>query len=311
MRSTKYWFVGLMLAFCALSAAVPAIAVKGDDTGNSGSGKHVSGKAHRQQARQQASAASDPAPVAAVEAPSDNWESMVGDVVGALGIGGLLAQLGLTGPVAELVFLLLSVVLSLVFAFVGVRFLRRLGAFGKPKPAIYFNTLNPNTHYPKSGAKKSKGERAEPNMEEGGTVSSASRAKIRATYVPQGVPGDFDATGFLRATRVYFIRLQVAWDSAGIDDIREFTTPEICAAFTTQLIERGQTNNHSDVLALESELLGVETLGKYQVASVRFTGTIKESCNEQSENFTEVWNLSKRTSGNGGWILAGIQQYFK
>jgi predicted lipid-binding transport protein (Tim44 family) len=80
------------------------------------------------------------------------------------------------------------------------------------------------------------------------------------------------------------------------------------AEMKLQLQERGASANHTDVVSLDAELLGMETVGNDYLASVKFSGMIRESENAAAEPFTEVWNLSKPVSGNGGWILAGIQQ---
>jgi predicted lipid-binding transport protein (Tim44 family) len=44
------------------------------------------------------------------------------------------------------------------------------------------------------------------------------------------------------------------------------------------------------------------------LASIQFTGMIREQAGAQAESFTEIWNLSKPIHGSGGWVLAGIQQ---
>jgi predicted lipid-binding transport protein (Tim44 family) len=62
------------------------------------------------------------------------------------------------------------------------------------------------------------------------------------------------------------------------------------------------------VVQLDGELMGIETVGSDYLASVKFTGLIKEVPEASAEPFTEVWNLSKPLSGQGGWVLAGIQQ---
>jgi predicted lipid-binding transport protein (Tim44 family) len=61
-------------------------------------------------------------------------------------------------------------------------------------------------------------------------------------------------------------------------------------------------------MALDADLLGIETIGDDYLASVKFSGMIKESENASTEPFTEIWNLSKPITGQGGWTLAGIQQ---
>ncbi len=74
-----------------------------------------------------------------------------------------------------------------------------------------------------------------------------------------------------------------------------------------QLQERGASANHTDVVSLDAELLGVETTAKDYLASVKFSGMIKESEQAPAEAFAEVWNMTKPVNGQGGWVLAGIQ----
>jgi predicted lipid-binding transport protein (Tim44 family) len=62
------------------------------------------------------------------------------------------------------------------------------------------------------------------------------------------------------------------------------------------------------VVTLEAELMGIETVGDEHLASVRFNGMVKEDEHAPAEAFNEIWVLSKPMSGNGGWLLAGIQQ---
>jgi predicted lipid-binding transport protein (Tim44 family) len=102
--------------------------------------------------------------------------------------------------------------------------------------------------------------------------------------------------------------MQAAWDKADAQDIREFTTPEMFAELKMQLTERGASANHTDVVTLDAELMGVETVADEYLASVRFNGMVKEDEQASAEAFNEIWVLSKPVSGNGGWLLAGIQQ---
>ena len=123
-----------------------------------------------------------------------------------------------------------------------------------------------------------------------------------------GIPSDFDAATFLRSAKVHFLRLQAAWDAKNLADIREFTTPEVFAEIRMQIAEDGGTRNHTDVVNLEAELLGIEDDRDDYLASVRFSGTIREAEGEAAQPFEEVWNLSKPKTGRGGWLLAGLQQ---
>jgi predicted lipid-binding transport protein (Tim44 family) len=122
------------------------------------------------------------------------------------------------------------------------------------------------------------------------------------------VPADFDVAGFLRSAKVYFIRLQAAWDARDLADIREFTTPEAFAELKIRVDEEKGTTDKTDVVALEAQLLGIETGGNDYLASVRFTGPIQEGGQAAAAPFEEVWNLAKPKNGRTGWLLAGIQQ---
>jgi len=122
-----------------------------------------------------------------------------------------------------------------------------------------------------------------------------------------GIPADFDVTGFVRNAKTYFIRLQAAGDKADIHDIREFTTPEMFAELRLQIQERGASPNVTDVVQLNGELLGIDREADDYLATVKFSGLIKEAPDASAEPFAEMWIFSKPVNG-GGWVLAGIQQ---
>ena len=44
------------------------------------------------------------------------------------------------------------------------------------------------------------------------------------------------------------------------------------------------------------------------IASVRFTGLLREEENAAPAPFDEIWHLAKPVDGNRGWVLAGIEQ---
>jgi len=129
-----------------------------------------------------------------------------------------------------------------------------------------------------------------------------------AAAAPWGVPSDFDKEAFLRHAKSNFIRLQAAWDKADVNDIREFTSPEVYAELRMQIQERGAQPDFTDVVTIDAELLGIETSVNDYLASVKFTGMIRSAPGAAAEPFAEVWNMSKPVSGNSGWVLAGIQQ---
>jgi predicted lipid-binding transport protein (Tim44 family) len=139
-------------------------------------------------------------------------------------------------------------------------------------------------------------------------MGGAAAGATASVAQPWGVPADFDTEAFLRNAKVHYVRLQAAWDAGNLDDIREFTTPEMFAEIKMDLTERGAQPNKTDVVTLDAQLLGIESTPTQHIASVRFSGMIRENAGEAAQPFGEVWNLAKSTSGDGGWLLAGIQQ---
>ncbi len=127
---------------------------------------------------------------------------------------------------------------------------------------------------------------------------------------PRGgsLPAGFDADGFLRGAKMNFVRLQMANDRGNIDEIREFTTPEMFETLERDLAQRGGAAQQTDITGLQADLLEVATEGDQHWASVRFSGVVRESPDAEPQDFSEVWNLAKPADGSTGWLLAGIQQ---
>jgi predicted lipid-binding transport protein (Tim44 family) len=83
------------------------------------------------------------------------------------------------------------------------------------------------------------------------------------------------------------------------------------AELKLEIDERKCAANQTDVVTLDAQMLGVETGPTEHLASVRFTGLLREQPDAQAEPFDEVWNFARPSSGQGGWVLAGIQQVSK
>jgi len=130
----------------------------------------------------------------------------------------------------------------------------------------------------------------------------------QAEQATGSIPADFDVAGFVRQAKLNFVRLQAANDRGDLDDIRQFTAPEVFAEIQMQLQERGKVTQQTDVVHLEAELLRVDTEDSRFVASVRFFGQLREEANSAPQTFEEVWHLTKPADGSRGWQIAGIQQ---
>ena len=126
-----------------------------------------------------------------------------------------------------------------------------------------------------------------------------------------GVPEGFDTEGFLAAAKRNFITLQAAWDRSDISMLRSMMTDGMLEEIRSQLAEReahrGAQPNHTDVVMLEAQLLGIEELDGGYMASVEFSGMIREELSAGPSPFREVWNMTKPKTGNSGWLVAGVQ----
>ena len=119
---------------------------------------------------------------------------------------------------------------------------------------------------------------------------------------------DFDAESFARQAKLNFIRLQAAHDEANLDDIREFTTPEMFAEIRLQLTEHHRPGQRTDVVDLNADVIEVVEEDDRYIVSVRFNGLIREDRDTTPAAFDEVWHLTKSMKDDRGWIIAGIQQ---
>jgi predicted lipid-binding transport protein (Tim44 family) len=61
----------------------------------------------------------------------------------------------------------------------------------------------------------------------------------------------------------------------------------------TQLAERGPGPNHTEVVRIEARLLAVEDLLEAQLASVEFSGLIREEMGAHARPFRELWMMAR------------------
>ena len=141
----------------------------------------------------------------------------------------------------------------------------------------------------------------------GSDLSSHFGGAAAATPAKRFPPG-FDAEQFARHAKHNFTRLQAANDARDLSTMRDFMTPGLYSEIEAQLNATVHTPQKTEVLALDADVLEVVTEGDVYVASVRFSGKIRERIDALPESFSEVWHLEKPVNGNTGWLISGIQQ---
>ena len=130
----------------------------------------------------------------------------------------------------------------------------------------------------------------------------ARRRPVRA------VPAGLDVEEFLRLARLSFVRLQAAWDAGDLAALERLTTGPLLEDLREQLSARGAALNRTDVLDLQAQLLAFEELRDAFVASVEFSGLIRERADAGATEFRELWLLAKlKPHASDAWQLAQVQ----
>ncbi|WP_042266403.1 Tim44 domain-containing protein [Paraburkholderia heleia] len=246
-----------------------------------------------------------PAPTPAPAPARNRWLGPIAGLAAGLGIAALLSHFGLGEAFAGM---MANMIVIAIIAFIAVWLIRKFMSRRRAAEPAYQGGYASNSLNTSSGGYQPQEPRytAPPT----GQYLAPEANPLTTPHIdtPSAIPAGFDTEAFVRNAKVYFVRLQAAWDAGNMDDIREFTTPEMFAEIRVDLAGRGAQPNQTDVVQLNADLLGVEERGSEYLASVRFSGLIREAMGEPAAPFVEVWNLSKSRTSGEGWLLAGIQQ---
>ncbi len=226
-------------------------------------------------------------------APKRSWLGPIAGLAAGLGLAALMSHLGLGAEFGNIIMLAL---LGFV-AFVAIRLLmNRFGRSAAPGALATPNGLQFAGGTP-------------PPADTASWAQAAPAAALApAATSASSLPAGFDAAAFERIAKMIFIRMQTANDSADLDDLRAFTTPEMFATVKLELQERGSAVQTTDVVRIDAEVLDVTSEPQRQLVSVRFHGLIREEKDGAAAPFDEVWHLVKPADGSREWAIAGIQQ---
>jgi len=116
-----------------------------------------------------------------------------------------------------------------------------------------------------------------------------------------------DREALLHMARQCFVDLQAAWDQGDVEGLRRRTTLPMLTELLQELAVRGEGPNRTDVVTLDASLLGLEKWDGGYVASVQFSGMIRESAEHGAVPFKEVWMLTSYGDQSTEWRLARQQ----
>ena len=267
---------------------------------------------------QNAAASPAAASTSAAAAPKRAWGGVLGGLAAGLGLAWLASSLGLGEGFAQ--FVMFALLAAMVIVVVGMLMRRRASA--APSGLAYqaaagggnsqFDPATPRGYSPKNVGNDAS---ARPWESHAGASDAAAGGSMIGSSLSGshgwGVPAGFDAEGFLKASKANFLSLQDAWDRSDIPSLRAMMTDGMLEQIQNQLAERersgGGTVNKTEVVMLEAHLLGIEEMDAGYMASVEFSGLIREDVSAGPNPFREVWNITRPKNGSGGWLVAGVQ----
>ncbi|ALM85069.1 Tim44 domain-containing protein [Bordetella sp. N] len=250
---------------------------------------------------------------------ASRWLGPIAGIAAGLGIAALLSHMGLSGAFAEMLSSMLLIGLVIFAVLFVIRRLRGAGprpamqgAYGMNRDNGAADQQSPSWRdvvMPKKAAEPAPVAQASAFQGQQQALQAAPVAAV-AAGAAQGndwfIPGDFDTARFLQESKEQFKRIQGIWDSGDTDRLREFLTDDLITELKPQLLDRKGEPSKTEVVLLNAELLGIESVSDGHLASVRFSGMLREAAGTEAFRFEEVWNLFK--PAQGGWLLAGIQQ---
>lgn len=317
----KLWSLALSLVL-----ALGAVDVEAKRLGGGKSvGKQSSNVTQREAAptapaapTQNAAAPAKPAAPAAspATAPKKPWGAMLGGLAAGLGLAWLASSLGLGEAFGQFMLIALVVLLAMM-AFGWFMRSRRPAAPATGRYAFQGAGAGEVASAKPAYRPENVGNDASARPWERGQTafdgSSGTSGVVIGSALASGwsVPAGFDADSFIKAAKSNFILLQAAWDQADMATLRSMMTDEMLTEISAQLAERerhtGGAVNLTEVQMLQAQLLGIEELGDGYMASVEFSGMIRETPQAGPSPFREVWNMVKPRDGSRGWLVAGVQ----
>ena len=249
---------------------------------------------------------------AAAAAPKRNWMGPLAGLAAGLGIAALFSHFGMGEGLANFVMIAL---LAMAAFFVIRLLMRRFAGGGAQQPSLAMAgagapaaAARPQFVDERPGMQREAIAPETPAIGSALTTPLAVPGLDMASNPVPTLPAGFDSEAFERLAKMIFIRLQAANDSADLNDLRTFTTPELFATLRLDLQDRGDAKQQTDVVKVDAQLIDFAQEPAQQIVSVRFTGLLREDAGTEAAAFDEVWHLVKPLDDSRNWAIAGIQQ---
>ncbi len=142
------------------------------------------------------------------------------------------------------------------------------------------------------------------------TIDQSPREPVGSALRPE-----INEKQFISAAKDIYVRMQKAWDSGDIEDIRQFCTPEIADRIARDMGPNSE--NRTEVATLNAEISDSWIESDLEWVAVNYAAMLREQAvdhtgatiEDQTAEVNEVWIFQHAPkSEDPTWYLAGIQQ---
>ena len=129
--------------------------------------------------------------------------------------------------------------------------------------------------------------------------------------IEHAIQAHHEEDALLAEVRNCFIEMQRAWDNADITRLRAMLTPDMAHLLGERLLEResqGASAQDTEIIVLEARLLNQEQTDTQRIASVEFSGMVREAQTLAPAPFREIWDMTQSRDDPGAcWLVAGVE----
>ena len=248
---------------------------------------------------------------AAAAAPKRSWMGPIAGLAAGLGLAALASHFGFGEALANMMMIGLLVMGALLVF--GMVMRKRAASQGGALAGAGAGAANaPAQPFQRAPVQDAAYRSAANDAPQGGSLIGSriggGIGSLAAATQAGAIPADFDAAAFAGNAKTQFLALQAANDARDLGRLRDYLTPEMFDLVRAEIAERGDAPQHTQVFGLEAQVLAVVEEDDRYVASVRFTGSVRDQHGAVPEDLDETWHLTKPRTGLGGWVIAGIQQ---
>lgn len=258
-----------------------------------------------------ASTTTNPAGAAAAQPARNRFLGPIMGLAAGLGLAALFSHLGFGEGLANILGTLLMVGLAIFV--IRKLFMMMRGNTAQQRPAYGAagagNAGNIYTQPPQPVQQPVNMNRdsmfGNPRSNDPRAAFDAAPAATGSTGLVKELPEGFDEAGFVNSAKKFFVTMQGLYDKGDVAGLREYAADEVVDHLAAEIQARGNAVNRTEILTLDAELIGFEVDVDEQLATVAFSGMLREESDAAAEDIREVWIMSRPLAG-GGWVLAGI-----